>query len=92
LNHRPIIQLSCIDRNRVFWNQFNITWGPVYGDPKACERLRGTFGDRGQLVTAFKCGVVGGSAEEGFTMEATGRRPVASFSVLGSILWKAFKA
>lgn len=71
---KPILEVSCVDRTRLVWNDFKITWGPAWNDRVGCRRLHRELDKRG-LVTGFHCAQVADQESNTWLMEARGHRP-----------------
>lgn len=71
---KPILEVSCVDRTRLLWNDFKITWGPAWNDQTGCRRLYKELDKRG-LVTGFRCAQIADQESNTWLMEARGHRP-----------------
>lgn len=71
---KPILEVSCVDRTRLLWNDFKITWGPAWNDQAGCRRLYTELDKRG-LVTGFHCAQIADQESNTWLMEARGHRP-----------------
>lgn len=71
---KPILEVSCVDRPRLLWNDFKITWGPAWNDQSGCRRLYKEMDKRG-LVTGFHCSQIADLESNTWIMEARGHRP-----------------
>lgn len=71
---KPILEVSCVDRSRLMWNDFKITWGPAWNDRGGCRRLYQELDKRG-LVTGFHCAQIADQESNTWLMEARGHRP-----------------
>lgn len=71
---KPILEVSCVDRTRLMWNDFKITWGPAWNDRVGCRRLYRELDKRG-LVTGFHCAQIADQESNTWLMEARGHRP-----------------
>lgn len=71
---KPILEITCVDRSRLLWNDFKITWGPAWDDYVGCRRLYREMDKRG-LVTGFHCSQVADVESNTWIMEARGHRP-----------------
>ncbi|KAI5838538.1 hypothetical protein DFP73DRAFT_616800 [Morchella snyderi] len=86
---KPILEVSCVVRARLLWDDFKITWGPAWKDDAGCRRLFTAMNKRG-LVTGYKCGQFADPATNSFHMEARGHRPRFPKSLVADAIREGF--
>ncbi|KAH8145625.1 uncharacterized protein LAJ45_10426 [Morchella importuna] len=87
--NKPILEVSCVVRARLLWDDFKITWGPAWKDDTGCRRLFTAMDKRG-LVTGYKCGQFADPATNSFHMEARGHRPRFPKSLVADAIREGF--
>lgn len=86
---KPILEVSCVDRTRLMWNDFKITWGPAWNDRVGCRRLYRELDKRG-LVTGFHCSQIADQESNTWLMEARGHRPRFPRTLVADAIRAAF--
>lgn len=86
---KPILEVSCVDRTRLMWNDFKITWGPAWNDQSGCRRLYREMDKRG-LVTGFHCSQIADQESNTWLMEARGHRPRFPRTLVADAIRAAF--
>lgn len=86
---KPVLEVSCVDRTRLVWNDFKITWGPAWNDRVGCRRLYRELDKRG-LVTGFHCAQIADQESNTWLMEARGHRPRFPRTLVADAIRAAF--
>lgn len=85
---KPILKVTCVDRTRLFWSDFKITWSPAWNDQRGCHRLFRAMERRG-LVTGWSCKQA--ADNNGYIMQARGHRPRSPRYLVADAIREAFE-
>lgn len=85
---KPILDVTCVDRARLFWSDFKITWGAAWNDQCGCQKLFRAMDRRG-LVMGWSCKQ--SADNNGYIMQAEGYRPRSPRSLVADAIREAFE-
>lgn len=85
---KPILRVTCVDRTRLFWSDFKITWSAAWDDQRGCKKLFRAMDRRGP-VTGWRCKQAADS--NGYIMQARGHRPRSPGSLVADAIRETFE-
>lgn len=85
---KPTLEVTCVDRARLFWSDFKITWGAAWNDQRGCQKLFRAMDRRG-LVIGWSCKQ--SADNNGYIMQAEGYRPRSPRSLVADAIREAFE-
>lgn len=86
---KPVLEITCVDRTRLFWSDFKITWSTTWNDQRGCRKLFHAMNRRG-LVTGWRCKQAGNENME-YIMQAVGHRPRSPRSLVADAIREVFQ-
>lgn len=85
---KPILEVTCVDRTRLFWSDFKITWSAAWNDQRGCQRLFRAMIRRGPVI-GWRCKQAADS--NGYIMQAGGNRPRSPKFLVADAIREAFE-
>lgn len=85
---KPILEVTCVNRARLFWSDFKITWSAAWNDQRGCQKLFRAMDRRGPVM-GWSCKQA--ADNNGYIMQAEGHRPRSPRSLVADAIREAFE-